>query len=113
LLHDCIRHNDNQRTPDNKQHQNIHEPMTYVNGSGGIEGNAIPSFPAALPDDAYLDPRKWVEDMPTAYSEGLPPPSVSRQSLWCPRHDEGDKFLTEQLRITSKDEYRHLLCYVT
>jgi hypothetical protein len=78
---------------------------------GGIEGNATPSFIAGLPDDAYLDPREWVEDMPTAYSEGLPPASVTRPSVWRPRHGEGDKFLTEERRITSRDEYRHLLCY--
>jgi hypothetical protein len=33
--------------------------------------------------------------------------------MWRPRHDEGDKFLTEERRITSRDEYRHLICYGT
>jgi hypothetical protein len=33
--------------------------------------------------------------------------------MWRPRHDEGDKFLIEERRITSRDEYRLLLCYGT
>jgi hypothetical protein len=61
---------DNLQTPDRKQHENILiEPTTHVNGPSGIEVDASPSFTIALPDDAYFDPREWVEDMPTAYFE--------------------------------------------
>jgi hypothetical protein len=31
--------------------------------------------------------------------------------MWRPRHDEADVFLTATGRISSRDEYRHLLCY--
>jgi hypothetical protein len=48
---------DNHRTTYIIQQHNIQEPTTYANGSGGTEGNALPSFIAALPDNAYLDPR--------------------------------------------------------
>jgi hypothetical protein len=30
--------------------------------------------------------------------------------MWTPRHDETDKFLTEEKRISSREEYRHLAC---
>jgi hypothetical protein len=43
----------------------------------------------------------------------LPPLIVIRPRLWRPRHDEGEKFLTEERRITYRDEYRHLVCYGT
>jgi hypothetical protein len=32
--------------------------------------------------------------------------------MWTPRHDETDRFLTEEKRVSSRDEYRHLACYV-
>jgi hypothetical protein len=31
--------------------------------------------------------------------------------MWNPRHDETDYFLTSTARISSSDEYRHMLCY--
>jgi hypothetical protein len=31
--------------------------------------------------------------------------------MWNPRHDEADKVFTKTARISSRDEYRHLLCY--
>jgi hypothetical protein len=31
--------------------------------------------------------------------------------MWTPRHDESDRVLTEEKRISSRDEYRHLACY--
>jgi hypothetical protein len=33
--------------------------------------------------------------------------------MWRPRHDEGEKFISEECRITSRYEYRHILCYGT
>jgi hypothetical protein len=46
---------DNQWTPINTHQPNTHEPTTYVNGPGGSEGNANPSFTTTLPDYEYLD----------------------------------------------------------
>eukprot|EP00873_Tetraselmis_striata_P043227 jgi/Tetstr1/463491/TSEL_008382.t1 len=41
-----------------------------------------------------------------------PPPSgATRPSLWRPRNDEADRYLTEANKTASRDEYRHLLCY--
>jgi hypothetical protein len=77
------------------------------------KGTHPPSFTAALPDDAYLDPREWVDDLPTADTKRLPPSNATRPSLWRPRHDKGDKSLTEERHITSRDEYRHMLWYGT
>jgi hypothetical protein len=68
---------DNQHTHDNRHQENIPKPKTFVNGSGGTEENAASSFIILLPDDAYLGPREWVENLPTAYSKGLPPASIS------------------------------------
>jgi hypothetical protein len=89
------------------------EQTTDGNGSGGTERHATPPFTATLPDDAYLDPRECVEYLPAAYCKGLPHTNVTRPCMWRPRHDEGDKFLTEKIRVKSRDDYRHLLCYGT
>jgi hypothetical protein len=47
------------------------------------------------------------------YCEGLPLSRVTRPSMRRPRHDQGDKFLTEERRIMPLDEDRHQLCYGT
>jgi hypothetical protein len=31
--------------------------------------------------------------------------------MWNPRHDEADNCFTDNARISSRDEYRHLLCF--
>jgi hypothetical protein len=31
--------------------------------------------------------------------------------MWNPRHDEAYKHFTDTARISSRDEYRHQLCY--
>jgi hypothetical protein len=31
--------------------------------------------------------------------------------MWNPQHDEADNSFTDNARISSRDEYRHLLCY--
>eukprot|EP00873_Tetraselmis_striata_P016893 jgi/Tetstr1/437157/TSEL_025917.t1 len=51
----------------------------------------------------FIDPRDW-EDL-------LPPSGATRPSLWRPRNDEADHFLTEANKTASRDEYRHMLCY--
>jgi hypothetical protein len=71
------------------------------------------SFFAALPDDALVEPRDWINDLPTAYYESLSPLNVTRPCLWRPRQDEGGKVLIQERRIASRDEYRHLVCYDT
>jgi hypothetical protein len=69
------------------------------------------SLPPPFLDDAFIDPRDWVYDLPTAYADSLPPLTVTHPCLWRSRPDKGDKFLTEERRVTSRDEYRHLVCY--
>jgi hypothetical protein len=63
-----------------------------------------PSHVIALPDNTFLNPRDWIYDLHTAYCDSLPPLNVTRPCLWQPRHDESDKFLTEERRITSSDD---------
>eukprot|EP00873_Tetraselmis_striata_P026064 jgi/Tetstr1/446328/TSEL_033871.t1 len=46
----------------------------------------------------FIDPRDWEDLLPRA--------------LWRPRKDEADRYLTEANKTTSRDEYRHMLCYV-
>eukprot|EP00873_Tetraselmis_striata_P040043 jgi/Tetstr1/460307/TSEL_005607.t1 len=63
----------------------------------------------------FIDPREWEDLLPRAYQDCPPPPpppsGATRPSLWRPRNDEADRYLTEANTIASRDEYRHLMCY--
>jgi hypothetical protein len=59
----------------------------------------------------YIDPREWTNVASRTFAECPPPLGTTAPCLWNPRHDEADKFLTDTARISSRDEYRHLLCY--
>jgi hypothetical protein len=61
---------------------------------------------------AYIDPRDWIDLHPRASNHILPPVNASTPGLSTPRHDETYEFLTEEKRISSRDEHRHLACYV-
>jgi hypothetical protein len=58
--------------------QDTLEPTNASSGSVGIDTDTPVSFSAALPDDVYLDPRNWINDLPTAYEDSLPPLTVTR-----------------------------------
>jgi hypothetical protein len=61
---------------------------------------------------AYIDPRDWIDLLPRAFNDILLQHVIaSILGMWTPRHDENDRFLTEEKRISSRDEYRHLACY--
>jgi hypothetical protein len=86
----------NQLESNNNFHHNTSGHTNEGTGSGGIDTDT--------PYDAYLDPRDWIDDLPTAYADSLPPIADTRPCLLRPRHDEGGKFLTEERRIPSRDE---------
>jgi hypothetical protein len=67
---------------------NIHEPANEGTGSGGIDIDAPLSFSFDAPDDAFLDPCDWIDDLPTAYAKSLPPLNVTRPCLWRPRQNK-------------------------
>jgi hypothetical protein len=60
---------------------------------------------------AYIDPRDYIDLLPTAFNDILPRVNASTPGQWTPRHDENDMFLIEEKRISSRNEYRHLACY--
>jgi hypothetical protein len=66
---------------------------------------------ANLTKTAYIDPRDWIDLLPRAFNDILPHVKASIPGMWTPRHDETNRFLTKEKRISSRDEYRHLACY--
>eukprot|EP00873_Tetraselmis_striata_P012995 jgi/Tetstr1/433259/TSEL_022547.t1 len=41
----------------------------------------------------------------------MPPVGLTNPGLWNPRNDEWDRYLTDEKKQATRDEYRHLLCY--
>jgi hypothetical protein len=77
---------------------------------GRLELDALPADSKTNPLE-YIDPREWSEFASRTFADCLPPSGTTAPCLWNPRHDEADKFFTDNARISSRDEYRHLLCY--
>ena len=102
--------------PDSKPTQDSSKPNPSAldDGAegGSDEDDPPPGFPARPTRPApYIDPRDWIDQLPTAYADCMPPANLSQPSLWTPRLDEWDRYLTEERRTATHDEYRHLLCY--
>eukprot|EP00873_Tetraselmis_striata_P039556 jgi/Tetstr1/459820/TSEL_005169.t1 len=53
-----------------------------------------------------VPPQKPIPATPADGLEGLTNPG-----LWNPRNDECDRYLTDEKKHATRDEYRHLLCY--
>eukprot|EP00873_Tetraselmis_striata_P013651 jgi/Tetstr1/433915/TSEL_023095.t1 len=70
-------------------------------------------------DDQDNNKHKEQRDIPSDDDEvgegGKEPEHDARTAvattLWRPRNDEADRYLTEANKTASRDEYRHLLCY--
>eukprot|EP00873_Tetraselmis_striata_P039205 jgi/Tetstr1/459469/TSEL_004836.t1 len=43
---------------------------------------------------AFIDPRDWIDYLPRAYAESMPPVGLTNPGLWNPRNDEWDRYLT-------------------
>jgi hypothetical protein len=59
----------------------------------------------------HIDPREWTDFASRTFAECMPPTGTTATCIWNPRHDEADKCFIDAARISSRDEYRHLLCY--
>jgi hypothetical protein len=77
---------------------------------GRRELDALPADSTNTPLE-YIDPREWSEFASRTFTECLPPSGTTAPCLWNPRHDEADNCFTHNARISSRDEYRHMLCY--
>eukprot|EP00873_Tetraselmis_striata_P038086 jgi/Tetstr1/458350/TSEL_044789.t1 len=89
-------------------------PATPADGLEGDEEeeDPIPGFPAKSPGHAALiDPRDWIDYLPRAYAESMPPVGLTNPGLWNPRNDEWDCYLTDEKKQSTRGEYRHMLCY--
>eukprot|EP00873_Tetraselmis_striata_P037565 jgi/Tetstr1/457829/TSEL_044374.t1 len=62
---------------------------------------------------AFIDPRDWMDYLPRAYVESMPPAGLTNPGLWNPRNDEWDRYLTDENKHATRDEYRHLLLLKT
>eukprot|EP00873_Tetraselmis_striata_P046504 jgi/Tetstr1/466768/TSEL_011238.t1 len=60
---------------------------------------------------AFIDPRDWIDYLPRAYAESMPPVGLTNPGLWNPRNDEEDRYLTNEKKHATRDDYRHMLCY--
>eukprot|EP00873_Tetraselmis_striata_P001952 jgi/Tetstr1/422216/TSEL_013068.t1 len=60
---------------------------------------------------AFIDPRDWFDYLPRAYAESMPPVGLTNPGLWNPRNDEEDRYLTNEKKHATRDDYRHMLCY--
>jgi hypothetical protein len=94
----------------NKQH-NI--PLIPANAEyeGGIVDEYATHVYANLSKTAYIDPGEWIDLLPRAFNDILLPVNAYAPGLLTPRHDEVDKFPTEEKSTSLRDEYRHLACY--
>eukprot|EP00873_Tetraselmis_striata_P009404 jgi/Tetstr1/429668/TSEL_019565.t1 len=89
-------------------------PATPADGLEGDEeeDDPPPSFPAKSPGHAALiDPRDWIDYLPRAYADSMPPVGLTNPGLRNPRNDEWDRYLTDEKKHATRDEYRHLLWY--
>jgi hypothetical protein len=78
---------------------------------GRLELDALPGDSKNTRPLEYIDPREWSDFASRTFADCLPPYGTTVPCLWNPRHDEADKFFTDNARISSRDEYRHMLCY--
>eukprot|EP00873_Tetraselmis_striata_P001518 jgi/Tetstr1/421782/TSEL_012685.t1 len=74
--------------------------------------------PADSLAETPAEPTETTRDMTTlallqalALKTAPPPSSATHPSLWRPRNDEANRYLTEANKTASRDEYRHMLCY--
>eukprot|EP00873_Tetraselmis_striata_P007873 jgi/Tetstr1/428137/TSEL_018189.t1 len=58
---------------------------------------------------AFIDPRGWIDYLPRAYAESMPHVGLTNPGLWNPRNDEWDRYLTDEKKHATRDEYRHPL----
>eukprot|EP00873_Tetraselmis_striata_P019578 jgi/Tetstr1/439842/TSEL_028253.t1 len=90
-------------------------PATPADGLEGDdeEDDPPPGFPAKSPSHAaFIDPRDWIDYLPRAYAESMPPTvGLTNPGMWNPRNDEWDRYLTDEKKHATRDEYRHMLCY--
>jgi hypothetical protein len=93
-----------------KQHNIPSVRADAVSEGGNVDEYATHVY-ANSTKPAYIDPRVWIDLLPRAFSDILPHVNASIPGMWTPRHDETDRFLTEEKRISFRDEYRHLACY--
>eukprot|EP00873_Tetraselmis_striata_P023628 jgi/Tetstr1/443892/TSEL_031844.t1 len=54
--------------------------------------------------DEFIDPHDWVDDLPRAYHNILPPLGVQHPSLFKPRRNQADLHFTD--RTASRDDGR-------
>eukprot|EP00873_Tetraselmis_striata_P019945 jgi/Tetstr1/440209/TSEL_028560.t1 len=94
------------------------EGNLFLRRADGLEGDdeeddSPPGFLAKSPGHAaFVDPHDWIDYLPRAYAESMPPVGLTNPGLWNPRNDEWDRYLTDEKKhATRVDEYRHLLCY--
>eukprot|EP00873_Tetraselmis_striata_P017536 jgi/Tetstr1/437800/TSEL_026441.t1 len=81
----------------------------------GLEGDDESlGFPAKSPGHAaFIDSRDSIDYLPQAYAESMPPVGLTNPGLWNPRNDEWDRYLADEKKHATRDEYRHYLpCYV-
>eukprot|EP00873_Tetraselmis_striata_P034706 jgi/Tetstr1/454970/TSEL_041831.t1 len=96
----------------------IQQPPIPATPADGLEGDEeeddpLPGFPAKSPGHAaFIDPRDWIDYLPRAYAESMRHVGLTNPGLWNPRNDEWDRYLTDEKKHATRDEYRHLLCYI-
>eukprot|EP00873_Tetraselmis_striata_P026282 jgi/Tetstr1/446546/TSEL_034071.t1 len=89
-------------------------PATQADGleEDDEEDDPPPGFHAKSPGHAaFIDPRDWIDNLPRAYAESMPPVGLTNPGLWNPRNDEWDRYHTDKKKHATRDEYRHLMCY--
>eukprot|EP00873_Tetraselmis_striata_P023803 jgi/Tetstr1/444067/TSEL_003307.t1 len=85
-------------------------PATPADGLEGDEDedDPPPGFSAESPGHAaFIDPRDWIDYLLRAYAESMPPVGLANPGLWNPRNDEWDRYLTDEKKHATRDEYRH------
>jgi hypothetical protein len=93
-----------------KQH-NIPPVLADAVCEGGSVDEYATHVSAKSTKPAYIDPRDMIDLLPRVFNEILPLVNASIPGMWTSRHDETDRLLSEEKRISSLDEYRHLTCY--
>eukprot|EP00873_Tetraselmis_striata_P018673 jgi/Tetstr1/438937/TSEL_002954.t1 len=91
-----------------------HIPTTLADGLEGDdeEDDPPPGFPAKSRDHAaFINPHDWIDYLPRAYAESMPHVGLTNPGLWNLRNDEWDRYLTDEKKHATRNEYRHMLCY--
>jgi hypothetical protein len=103
--------NDQTKPPAPNKHDKVPSiPADAVSEGGSVDEYATHVFPNST-KTAHIDPRDCIDSLPRAFNEALPPVIAYAPGLWTPRHDEINILLTEEKRISSRDEYRQLASY--